>query len=153
MLLNGNISVHVDAMSVRHTGHVLPPRCAPHHPIKQSSWKVCGRGWHLVVIVGLRDRRSRQIGQVSFMYSSALTDFLLDDFDFDLLLLLLDDFDLLLLADFKLAGLEKILDSLARRVISSPLDDELSPPRRILRVILFFERNGLTIYIYINNIL
>jgi hypothetical protein len=47
------------------------------------------------------------------MYSSALTDFLLDDFD--LLLLLLDDFDfdLLLLADFKLAGLEKILDSLA----------------------------------------
>jgi hypothetical protein len=47
------------------------------------------------------------------MYSSALTDFLLDDFDF--LLLLLDDFDfdLLLLADFKLAGLEKILDSLA----------------------------------------
>jgi hypothetical protein len=49
------------------------------------------------------------------MYSSALTDFLLDDFDFDLLLLLLDDFDfdLLLLADFKLAGLEKILDSLA----------------------------------------
>jgi hypothetical protein len=113
MLLNGNISVHVDAMSVRHTGHVLPPRCAPHHPIKQSSWKVCGRGWHLVVIVGLRDRSSRQIGQVSFMYSSALTDFLLDDFD--LLLLLLDDFDfdLLLLADFKLAGLEKILDSLA----------------------------------------
>jgi len=61
------------------------------------------------------------------MYSSALTDFLLDDFDFDLLLLLLDDFDfdllllllddfdfdLLLLADFKLAGLEKNLDSLA----------------------------------------
>ena len=85
------------------------------------------------------------------MYSSALTDFLLDDFDFDLLLLLLDDFDfdLLLLTDFKLAGLEKILDSLARRVISSPLDDELLPPRRILRVILFFERNGLTIYIII----
>ena len=85
------------------------------------------------------------------MYSSALTDFLLDDFDFDLLLLLLDDFDfdLLLLADFKLAGLEKILDSLAGRVIPTFSDDELSPPRRILRVILFFERNCFAIYINI----
>jgi len=75
------------------------------------------------------------------MYSSALTDFLLDDFDFDFDfdLLLLDDLDPLLLL---LAGLEKILDSPEARF----LDDEvLSPPRRILRAILFFERERLTI--------
>jgi hypothetical protein len=73
--------------------------------------------------------------------------------DIDLLLLLLADFDLLLLADFdldfKLAGLEKILDSLAVRVIPILSDDELSPPRRILRVILFFERTCVAIYINI----
>jgi hypothetical protein len=66
------------------------------------------------------------------MYFSALEDLLL-------LLLLPDDLDPLLLL---LAGLEKILDSPEDRF----LDDEvLSPPRRILRVILFFERNRLTI--------
>jgi hypothetical protein len=69
--------------------------------------------------------------------------------DLDLLLLLLADFDLDLLLDLKLAGLEKILDSLAGRVIPILSDDELSPPRRILRVILFFERSCFAIYINI----
>jgi hypothetical protein len=70
--------------------------------------------------------------------------------DFDLLLdFKLADFDLLLLLDFKLAGLEKILDSLAGRVIPTFSEDELSPPRRILRVILFFERSCFAIYINI----
>jgi hypothetical protein len=81
------------------------------------------------------DKCSRQIGQVSFTYFSALDALLL-------LLLLLDDLDPLLLL---LAGLEKILDSPEDRFFD---DEVLSPPRRILRVILFFERKCFAIYIY-----
>ena len=38
---NGPIASQVSLISLRHTGHVLLPRCARHHPLKQSSWKVC----------------------------------------------------------------------------------------------------------------
>jgi hypothetical protein len=85
--------------------------------------------------MGLADRCSKQIGQVSFMYFSALEDLLL-------LLLFPDDLDPLLLL---LAGLEKILDSPEDRFLE---DEVLSPPRRILRVILLFERKRFAIYIY-----
>jgi hypothetical protein len=74
------------------------------------------------------------------MYFSALEDLLL-------LLLFPDDLDPLRLL---LAGLEKILDSPEDRFLE---DEVLSPPRRILRVILLFERKRFAIYIYINNIL
>ena len=108
-------------------------------------------------------RGSKQIGHLSSVSSLLLLDldFKLADLDLDLDFKLADldldldldfkladlDFDLDL--DFKLAGLDKILDSLAGRVSPTFSDEELSPPRRILDVILFFECSCFAIYIII----